>query len=104
LQARDALAQVLAIRPDTAELSSGEEVPAEGVAVGTLILVKPGAKVPLDGRVEKGSSTLDESMLTGESPHQQVGLQKIRAQCLPVVGPRWAVRSANARSTWLKAV
>ncbi|GAB4817246.1 hypothetical protein N2152v2_004292 [Parachlorella kessleri] len=66
-QARDALAQVLAIRPDSAELPSGEEVPAEGVAVGTQILVKPGAKVPLDGRVEKGSSTLDESMLTGEA-------------------------------------
>ena len=66
LQARDAITAVLSIRPETAVLAaSGRDVPAESVAVGSLILVKPGAKVPLDGRVEAGASSLDESMLTG---------------------------------------
>ncbi len=45
--------------------ASGQEVPADNVPVGTVILVRPGAKVPLDGVVEKGSTALDESMLTG---------------------------------------
>ena len=57
---------MLSIRPETAVLAaSGQEVPAGSVSVGTTILVRPGAQVPLDGVVEKGSSSLDESMLTG---------------------------------------
>ena len=44
-----------------------EDVPVEEVAPGDVILVRPGEKVPTDGRIVEGSSTLDESMLTGES-------------------------------------
>lgn len=43
------------------------EVPVEEVQVGDLIRVKPGEKVPVDGIVTEGNSTVDESMLTGES-------------------------------------
>ena len=43
------------------------EVPVEEVQVGDLIRVKPGEKVPVDGVVTEGNSTVDESMLTGES-------------------------------------
>ena len=42
------------------------EVPVENVAVGDLVLVKPGEKVPVDGQVVEGSSFVDKSMLTGE--------------------------------------
>ena len=43
------------------------EVPIDQVALGELVLVKPGSKIPLDGEVFAGASTVDESMLTGES-------------------------------------
>ncbi|OGH73760.1 MAG: copper-translocating P-type ATPase [Candidatus Magasanikbacteria bacterium RIFCSPHIGHO2_02_FULL_51_14] len=44
-----------------------EDVPIETVQVGDLLLVKPGEKIPTDGKVVKGESSVDESMLTGES-------------------------------------
>ena len=43
------------------------EVPIDEVALGEFVLVKPGSKIPLDGEVFAGASTVDESMLTGES-------------------------------------
>jgi P-type Cu+ transporter len=48
-------------------LMDTEDVSVESLRVGDLVLVKPGEKVPLDGKVIKGESSLDESMLTGES-------------------------------------
>jgi P-type Cu+ transporter len=44
-----------------------EDLPLESVAVGELLRVRPGEKVPVDGQVTEGRSTLDESMVTGES-------------------------------------
>lgn len=44
-----------------------KEIPIEGVRVGDVLRVRPGEKIPIDGVVVKGSSTVDESMLTGES-------------------------------------
>src|SRR5581483_7207470 len=44
-----------------------QDIPIEAVQVGDLVRVRPGEKVPVDGTIEEGSSTLDESMLTGES-------------------------------------
>ncbi len=58
------------IRPDTATImENGEErqVPAESVKAGSIIIVKPHERVPLDGVVLSGESTLDTSALTGES-------------------------------------
>ena len=43
------------------------EVPTAEVLVGDLVLIRPGAKVPVDGLVESGESEVDESMVTGES-------------------------------------
>lgn len=66
----EAIRKLMELAPDTAILlENGEEheVATNTVAVGQHILVKPGSRIPLDGIVVKGSSSVDESMLTGES-------------------------------------
>ena len=69
-KSRQSIAQLMDIRPDSANvLRDGAfvETDPEEVAVGDVIQVKPGEKVPLDGRVLTGTSTLDTAALTGES-------------------------------------
>ena len=69
-QAAGAVAALLRHRPATARVlrAGGErEVPLDQVVVGDLLRVRPGDRVPVDGVVIEGSSTVDESMLTGES-------------------------------------
>jgi len=66
----EAIRKLMELAPDTAILlCDGEqkEVPVEQVKLGELILIKPGSRIPLDGIVVEGSSSVDESMLTGES-------------------------------------
>jgi Cu+-exporting ATPase len=69
--ASDALRALLNLAPKTARRltadGADEEVPLEHVAVGDRLRVRPGESVPVDGRIEEGASTLDESMVTGES-------------------------------------
>ncbi|HXF71434.1 MAG TPA: heavy metal translocating P-type ATPase [Actinomycetota bacterium] len=68
--ANDAIRTLLDLAPPMASvIRDGEaiEVPTADVAVGDLLLVRPGAKVPVDGVVEEGESEVDESMVTGES-------------------------------------
>ena len=65
-----AISRLMDLAPKTATvLRDGveTEVPVEEVAVGDLILVRPGASIPVDGVVTEGSSSVDESALTGES-------------------------------------
>lgn len=66
----EAIRKLMELAPDTAVvLRGGEqtEVPVEQVRTGETILVKPGSRIPLDGEVIEGSTSVDESMLTGES-------------------------------------
>ncbi|MBI5441440.1 MAG: heavy metal translocating P-type ATPase [Deltaproteobacteria bacterium] len=65
-----AIKKLLALAPKTARVvRDGEEVeiPAEEVEVGDLLRVRPGERIPVDGRVTEGRSSVDESMITGES-------------------------------------
>jgi Cu2+-exporting ATPase len=62
------------VKPDGTE----EAVPLEDVAVGDVLRVKPGSKVPVDGVVTDGGSSVDESMITGESiPSEKVAGTKV---------------------------
>ena len=66
----EALKKLLNLAPKTALILHNhkeKEIPIEEVEVGDIVVVKPGAKVPVDGVVVKGYSAVDESMLTGES-------------------------------------
>ncbi|MGY1712033.1 heavy metal translocating P-type ATPase [Geodermatophilus sp. SYSU D00758] len=64
-----AITALVGLAPRTARVLRGDteiDVPVEEVAVGDLVRVRPGEKVPVDGVVTAGSTTVDESMLTGE--------------------------------------
>lgn len=66
----EAIRKLMELAPDTAIiLRNGEpkEVPVEQVVRGEMILIKPGSRIPLDGVVMEGTTSVDESMLTGES-------------------------------------
>ncbi len=69
-QARGALAALAELLPDTAErvtATGTETVPLSALAVGDVVLVRPGERVPADGVVVDGAADVDESMITGES-------------------------------------
>ena len=67
--ARKAIKSLMQISPDTATVLVGDkenEVPIENVAVGDLILIKPGERIPVDASIISGVSAVDESAMTGE--------------------------------------
>jgi Cd2+/Zn2+-exporting ATPase len=66
-RSRRAVAALLQRSPKTARLQDGTVVPVESVIVKSIVVVKPGEQVPLDGKVSKGSSAIDTSAVTGES-------------------------------------
>ncbi|MFA4901395.1 MAG: heavy metal translocating P-type ATPase [Desulfobaccales bacterium] len=69
-RASEALRRLFALAPPTARVRrDGQELelPLSEVAVGDLVVVRPGEKIPVDGIVAEGNSSVDESMLTGES-------------------------------------
>jgi Cd2+/Zn2+-exporting ATPase len=70
-RARRAVAALMDLTPQTARIKrtngGEEEVPAEGVEVGALLVVKPGERIPLDGRVATGLSEVNQAPITGES-------------------------------------
>lgn len=74
-KSRKSITSLMEIRPDYANLKEGSElkvVSPEEVKIGDIIVVKPGEKVPLDGRVIDGYSMVDTSALTGESVLREV--------------------------------
>lgn len=74
-RSRKSISELMNIRPDFANIKTGQsvkKVSPEEVKVGDFIIVKPGERVPLDGKVTEGKSVLDTSALTGESVPREV--------------------------------
>lgn len=74
-KSRRNISELMDIRPDHANIEAGgrlEQVDPDEVEVGTVIVVQPGEKVPIDGVVSEGHSTLNTSALTGESLPREV--------------------------------
>ena len=76
-RSRKSISSLMDIRPDYANLEDGNggftQVAPDAVPAGSIIVVKPGEKIPLDGVVVSGTSSLDTAALTGESLPREVG-------------------------------
>ncbi len=70
----EAIRSLAGLAARTARLADGAEVPVDDLQVGMRFLVRPGEKVPVDGRVVDGTSTVDASMITGEPVPVAVGI------------------------------
>jgi Cd2+/Zn2+-exporting ATPase len=89
-RSRNSIDALLALKPDTARIKTGDtwtEVAAETVSPGTLVLVRPGERIPLDGLVSEGAGAVDASMLTGESrPVDRKAEDEVRSGTLSLDG------------------
>ncbi|MBI2672585.1 heavy metal translocating P-type ATPase [Candidatus Woesearchaeota archaeon] len=69
-KASEAIKKLMGLQPKTARILKGSKevlIPIEDVKINDLVVIKPGDKIPVDGLVVKGDSSVDESMITGES-------------------------------------
>ena len=108
-RARDNIKSLLAFRPDFARMSDGRKERPENVEIGTKIEVRPGERVPLDGRLLESSATFNTAALTGESmPRLIEAGQEVMAGMIATDSVVWlrVVRKANesAISRMLKMV
>ena len=90
-KSRRNISELMDIRPDYANLEredgTTEQVDPDEVAVGSLIVVKPGEKVPIDGIIEEGNASLNTSALTGESLPRDAGPgDEIASGCVNMSG------------------
>ena len=89
-RSRDSISHLMDIRPDTADVERNghvETVPPEEVRIGELIVIRPGEKVPLDGTVIEGISSLNTVALTGESMPRDVSTgDEVISGCINLSG------------------
>ncbi len=89
-KSRKSIAELMDIRPDTANIEKDgklEVVDPEEVAVGSIIVVQPGEKIPLDGVVVRGTSDINTAALTGESlPRTVAAGENVISGCINLTG------------------
>ena len=89
-KSRKSIASLMDIRPDYANIESGgglEQVDPDEVEIGSVIVVQPGEKVPIDGIILEGNSTLNTSALTGESlPREASEGDEVLSGCINMTG------------------
>lgn len=89
-KSRRNISDLMDIRPDYANVETDgglEKVDPDEVTVGSVIVVQPGEKIPIDGRITEGSATLNTSALTGESLPCEVGIgDEVISGCIDMTG------------------
>ena len=86
-KSRRNITELMDIRPDYANLENGDKVDPDTVAVGSIIVVNPGEKIPLDGVIVSGKSMINTSALTGESVPKEVNPDdEIMSGCINISG------------------
>ena len=89
-KSRDSISHLLAIRPDVANVERDgrvSEVSPEDVSIGEIIVVRPGERVPIDGKVIEGETSLDTAALTGESLPRDISVgDSIMSGCINLSG------------------
>lgn len=90
-KSRRNISELMDIRPDYANIESEsgqlEQVDPDGVAIGTTIIVRPGEKIPIDGVVIEGKTSLNTSALTGESVPRDAGAgDEVISGCINMTG------------------
>ena len=86
-KSRESIAHLMNIRPDVVNLDPEGEAKPEDVPVGTVIIIRPGEKVPLDGVVIDGQSSLNTVALTGESVPRDVSIDdEVVSGCVNLSG------------------
>ena len=108
-KARDSISELMDIRPDVANVERNgvvASVSPEEVMIGETVIVKPGEKIPLDGRVLEGSSSLNTVALTGESMPRDVSVgMEVISGCVNLSGVlKVQVEKAYSESTAAKII
>lgn len=108
-KARDSISELMDIRPDVANVDRNgvvASVSPEEVMIGETVIVKPGEKIPLDGRVLEGSSSLNTVALTGESMPRDVSAgMEVISGCVNLSGVlKVQVEKAYSESTAAKII
>lgn len=108
-KSRDSISHLMNIRPDVAHVERAgtvEDISPESVSVGSIVIVKPGEKVPLDGVVVEGTSSLNTVALTGESLPRDIGVgDEAASGCVNLSGLlRLKVTKAFGESTVSKII
>ena len=108
-KARDSISELMDIRPDVANVERNgvvESVSPEEVKIGETVIVKPGEKIPLDGRVLEGASSLNTVALTGESMPRDVSAgMEVISGCVNLSGVlKVQVEKAYSESTAAKII
>lgn len=108
-KARDSISELMDIRPDVANVERNgvvASVSPEEVMIGETVIVKPGEKIPLDGRVLEGASSLNTVALTGESMPRDVSVgMEVISGCVNLSGVlKVQVEKAYSESTAAKII
>lgn len=108
-KSRDSISHLMNIRPDVAHVERAgtvEDISPENVSVGSIVIVKPGEKVPLDGVVVEGTSSLNTVALTGESLPRDIGVgDEAASGCVNLSGLlRLKITKAFGESTVSKII